>query len=71
MRKFDCDICFTPMIVAPDFMRSVKARDSEFTTNEGNMRSLFFFKEILDASETIGIWCLLSLMCGDCQFGVN
>ncbi|KAJ8006762.1 hypothetical protein DPEC_G00110580 [Dallia pectoralis] len=33
VRKYDCDICFTPMIVAPDFLRSVKARDSEFTTN--------------------------------------
>ncbi|KAM9407812.1 LOW QUALITY PROTEIN: tRNA-dihydrouridine(20a/20b) synthase [NAD(P)+]-like [Salvelinus alpinus] len=36
VRKFDCDICFTPMIVAPDFMRSVKARDSEFTNNEAD-----------------------------------
>ncbi|KAE8295375.1 tRNA-dihydrouridine(20a/20b) synthase [NAD(P)+]-like [Larimichthys crocea] len=34
VRKYNCDICFTPMIVASDFMRSVKARDSEFTTNE-------------------------------------
>ncbi|KAM3875251.1 tRNA-dihydrouridine(20a/20b) synthase [NAD(P)+]-like [Diretmus argenteus] len=36
VRKYDCDICFTPMIVAADFMRSVKARDSEFTTNEAD-----------------------------------
>ncbi|XP_069545633.1 B-cell receptor-associated protein 29-like isoform X2 [Brachyistius frenatus] len=34
VRKYNCDICFTPMIVAADFLRSVKARDSEFTTNE-------------------------------------
>ncbi|XP_058490290.1 B-cell receptor-associated protein 29-like isoform X2 [Solea solea] len=34
VRKYDCDICFTPMIVAADFLRSTKARDSEFTTNE-------------------------------------
>ncbi|XP_033182210.1 B-cell receptor-associated protein 29 isoform X2 [Anabas testudineus] len=34
VRKYSCDICFTPMIVAADFMRSVKARDSEFTTND-------------------------------------
>lgn len=34
VRKYNCDVCFTPMIVAADFMRSVKARDSEFTTNE-------------------------------------
>ncbi|XP_056139151.1 B-cell receptor-associated protein 29-like isoform X2 [Lampris incognitus] len=36
VRKYDCEICFTPMIVAADFMRSVKARDSEFTTNESD-----------------------------------
>ncbi|XP_061781388.1 tRNA-dihydrouridine(20a/20b) synthase [NAD(P)+]-like [Nerophis lumbriciformis] len=34
VRKYNCDVCFTPMIVASDFVRSVKARDSEFTTNE-------------------------------------
>lgn len=34
VRKYNCDVCFTPMIVACDFMRSAKARDSEFTTNE-------------------------------------
>lgn len=34
VRKYSCDICFTPMIVASDFLRSSKARDSEFTTNE-------------------------------------
>ncbi|XP_061575262.1 tRNA-dihydrouridine(20a/20b) synthase [NAD(P)+]-like [Cololabis saira] len=34
VRKYNCDICFTPMIVATDFLRSNKARDSEFTTNE-------------------------------------
>ncbi|XP_036432924.1 B-cell receptor-associated protein 29-like isoform X2 [Colossoma macropomum] len=36
VRKYGCDICFTPMIVAADFMRSVKARDSEFTTNSSD-----------------------------------
>ncbi|XP_018581735.2 tRNA-dihydrouridine(20a/20b) synthase [NAD(P)+]-like [Scleropages formosus] len=36
VRKYDCDICFTPMIVAADFMRSIKARDSEFTTNKAD-----------------------------------
>uniref|UniRef100_A0A8C6S8Z4 tRNA-dihydrouridine synthase n=1 Tax=Neogobius melanostomus TaxID=47308 RepID=A0A8C6S8Z4_9GOBI len=34
VRKYGCDICFTPMIVAADFMRSEKARDSEFTTSK-------------------------------------
>ncbi|KAM9853516.1 tRNA-dihydrouridine(20a/20b) synthase [NAD(P)+]-like [Aulostomus maculatus] len=36
VRKYSCDICFTPMIVAADFMRSIKARDSEFTTNDSD-----------------------------------
>ncbi|XP_064417532.1 tRNA-dihydrouridine(20a/20b) synthase [NAD(P)+]-like isoform X2 [Latimeria chalumnae] len=33
VRRYGCDLCFTPMIVAADFVRSAKARDSEFTTN--------------------------------------
>ncbi|XP_048863870.1 tRNA-dihydrouridine(20a/20b) synthase [NAD(P)+]-like isoform X1 [Brienomyrus brachyistius] len=36
VRKYDCDVCFTPMIIAADFMRSAKARDSEFTTNQAD-----------------------------------
>ncbi|XP_044279307.1 tRNA-dihydrouridine(20a/20b) synthase [NAD(P)+]-like isoform X2 [Varanus komodoensis] len=36
VRKYNCDLCYTPMIVATDFVRSVKARNSEFTTNQGD-----------------------------------
>ncbi|KAM4874000.1 tRNA-dihydrouridine(20a/20b) synthase [NAD(P)+]-like isoform 2-T4 [Thomomys bottae] len=36
VRKYCCDLCYTPMIVAADFVRSIKARDSEFTTNQGD-----------------------------------
>ncbi|XP_039210414.1 tRNA-dihydrouridine(20a/20b) synthase [NAD(P)+]-like isoform X1 [Crotalus tigris] len=36
VRKYNCDLCYTPMIVAADFVRSVKARHSEFTTNQGD-----------------------------------
>ncbi|KAF7665109.1 hypothetical protein LDENG_00155000 [Lucifuga dentata] len=36
VRKYNCDICFTPMIVAADFLQSVKARDSEFTTSQSD-----------------------------------
>ncbi|XP_074050037.1 tRNA-dihydrouridine(20a/20b) synthase [NAD(P)+]-like isoform X1 [Macrotis lagotis] len=36
VRKYNCDLCYTPMIVAADFVRSIKARDSEFTTNKGD-----------------------------------
>uniref|UniRef100_A0A8C6YD16 DUS-like FMN-binding domain-containing protein n=1 Tax=Naja naja TaxID=35670 RepID=A0A8C6YD16_NAJNA len=34
VRKYDCDLCYTPMIIAADFVRSLKARHSEFTTNQ-------------------------------------
>ncbi|GCB76213.1 tRNA-dihydrouridine(20a/20b) synthase [NAD(P)+]-like isoform X1 [Scyliorhinus torazame] len=33
VRKYDCELCFTPMIIASAFLRSGKARDNEFTTN--------------------------------------
>ncbi|KAM5172745.1 tRNA-dihydrouridine(20a/20b) synthase [NAD(P)+]-like isoform 1-T3 [Mantella aurantiaca] len=36
VRKYGCDLCYTPMIVAADFVKSSKARDSEFTTNKGD-----------------------------------
>ncbi|XP_066490106.1 tRNA-dihydrouridine(20a/20b) synthase [NAD(P)+]-like isoform X2 [Tiliqua scincoides] len=36
VRKYNCDLCYTPMIVAVDFVSSVKARHSEFTTNQGD-----------------------------------
>ncbi|XP_014213929.1 tRNA-dihydrouridine(20a/20b) synthase [NAD(P)+]-like [Copidosoma floridanum] len=34
MRKYDCDLCFTPMILADAFVQSSKARDSEFSTSK-------------------------------------
>lgn len=33
VRRYNCDICFTPMILADSFVQSAKARDNEFTTN--------------------------------------
>lgn len=33
VRSYDCDICFTPMILADSFKISDKARNNEFTTN--------------------------------------
>ncbi|XP_032895604.1 tRNA-dihydrouridine(20a/20b) synthase [NAD(P)+]-like isoform X1 [Amblyraja radiata] len=36
VRRYDCDLCFTPMIIASAFLKSGKARDSEFTTNFGD-----------------------------------
>ncbi|XP_077120913.1 tRNA-dihydrouridine(20a/20b) synthase [NAD(P)+]-like isoform X2 [Ranitomeya variabilis] len=36
VRKYGCDLCYTPMIVAADFIKSAKARNNEFTTNQGD-----------------------------------
>lgn len=64
VRKYNCDICFTPMIVAADFVRSAKARDSEFTTNERELlhdgvvllllRHHFYFTESLHKHVSLG-----------------
>lgn len=32
VRKYECDLAFTPMIIANSFVQSLKARDNEFTT---------------------------------------
>lgn len=32
VRRYACDICFTPMIMANSFVQSSKARENEFTT---------------------------------------
>lgn len=37
VRKYDCDMCFTPMIMSDSFVKSAKARDNDFTTNEGKV----------------------------------
>uniref|UniRef100_UPI0037E9BA18 B-cell receptor-associated protein 29-like isoform X2 n=1 Tax=Semicossyphus pulcher TaxID=241346 RepID=UPI0037E9BA18 len=59
VRKYDCDICFTPMIVAADFMRSVKARDSEFTTSE-NDRPLIVQFAAHDAQSLADAACVVA-----------
>lgn len=34
VRLYDCDLAFSPMILADSFYKSQKARDNEFTTNQ-------------------------------------
>ncbi|KAG8223137.1 hypothetical protein J437_LFUL000559 [Ladona fulva] len=36
VRDYDCDVCFTPMIMSDSFVRSAKARDNELKTSEGD-----------------------------------
>ncbi|CAI5785227.1 tRNA-dihydrouridine20a/20b 20b synthase NADP+-like isoform X2 [Podarcis lilfordi] len=59
VRKYDCDLCYTPMIVAADFVRSVKARHSEFTTNQGD-RPLIVQFAAKDAHVLAEAACIIS-----------
>ncbi|XP_028603004.2 tRNA-dihydrouridine(20a/20b) synthase [NAD(P)+]-like isoform X2 [Podarcis muralis] len=59
VRKYDCDLCYTPMIVAADFVRSVKARHSEFTTNQGD-RPLIVQFAAKDAQVLADAACIIS-----------
>uniref|UniRef100_A0A673JE02 Dihydrouridine synthase 4-like (S. cerevisiae) n=1 Tax=Sinocyclocheilus rhinocerous TaxID=307959 RepID=A0A673JE02_9TELE len=59
VRRYDCDVCFTPMIVAADFMRSAKARDSEFTTNKTD-RPLIVQFAAKDAQTLADAACVVS-----------
>lgn len=34
IRRYDCDLAYTPMIMSNSFIRSSKARDIEFTSHE-------------------------------------
>lgn len=34
VKKYNCDICFTPMIMADSFLQSIKARNNDFITNK-------------------------------------
>ncbi|UYV83308.1 DUS4L [Cordylochernes scorpioides] len=58
VRKYDCDLCFTPMIVSSSFINSVKARDSDFTTNAEDRPLIVQFAasngtDLADAAEII------------------
>lgn len=33
VRKYDCDLAFTPMIISNSFVKSIKARDNDFTSS--------------------------------------
>uniref|UniRef100_T2MH84 tRNA-dihydrouridine synthase n=1 Tax=Hydra vulgaris TaxID=6087 RepID=T2MH84_HYDVU len=34
VRRYNCDLAYTPMIMADSFIKSIEARDSDFTTNK-------------------------------------
>eukprot|EP01114_Cavostelium_apophysatum_P008996 TRINITY_DN22069_c0_g1_i1.p1 TRINITY_DN22069_c0_g1~~TRINITY_DN22069_c0_g1_i1.p1 ORF type:complete len:351 (+),score=60.42 TRINITY_DN22069_c0_g1_i1:98-1054(+) len=70
MKRWGCDITFTPMIVAKDFNASQFARDSEFTTNKFDRPLIAQFaanngKDLADAAFKIAQYCDgIDLNCG-------
>lgn len=58
VRKYNCDLAFTPMIVSNSFISSIKARDNEFTTCKEDRPLIVQFaadnaKDFADAAEII------------------
>ena len=58
VRKYGCDVAFTPMIVSNSFVNSIKARDSDFTTNESDRPLIVQFaasnaNDFADAAEIV------------------
>ncbi|XP_015524197.1 tRNA-dihydrouridine(20a/20b) synthase [NAD(P)+]-like isoform X1 [Neodiprion pinetum] len=49
VRKYNCDLCFTPMIMADSFVQSAKARNNEFTTHKNDIPLIAQF-----AAKTVG-----------------
>ncbi|XP_011873690.1 PREDICTED: tRNA-dihydrouridine(20a/20b) synthase [NAD(P)+]-like isoform X2 [Vollenhovia emeryi] len=70
VRRYGCDICFTPMILADSFVQSSKARDNEFTTHEDDQPLIVQFaaktvNDFIDASEMVAPYCNgVDLNCG-------
>lgn len=70
VRKYDCDICFTPMILADSFVQSSKARDNEFSTNPIDKPLVVQFaakyvSDFLGAAEMVAPYCDgVDLNCG-------
>lgn len=56
--RYGCDLVYTPMIVSDSFVKSVKARDMEFSTNSGDHPLVTQFaasnpKDFADAAEIV------------------
>uniref|UniRef100_A0A1B6M4W7 tRNA-dihydrouridine(20a/20b) synthase [NAD(P)+] n=1 Tax=Graphocephala atropunctata TaxID=36148 RepID=A0A1B6M4W7_9HEMI len=70
VRQYNCDLCFTPMIMADSFVKSAKARDNDFTTNEDDRPLIVQFaannvEEFVSAAEIVSPYCDgVDLNCG-------
>ncbi|XP_066962678.1 tRNA-dihydrouridine(20a/20b) synthase [NAD(P)+]-like isoform X2 [Macrobrachium rosenbergii] len=70
VRKYGCDLCFTPMIISNSFIQSVRARHSDFTTCKEDRPLIVQFaannsEELADASRLVAPYCDgVDLNCG-------
>ncbi|XP_050444266.1 tRNA-dihydrouridine(20a/20b) synthase [NAD(P)+]-like [Adelges cooleyi] len=70
VRMYECDLCFTPMIMADSYIKSPKARAHEFQTDDGDSPLIVQFgannsSDFVDASEMIISQCDgVDLNCG-------
>ncbi|XP_034941488.1 tRNA-dihydrouridine(20a/20b) synthase [NAD(P)+]-like [Chelonus insularis] len=70
VRRYNCDICFTPMILANSFVQSAEARENEFTTNSEDKPLIVQFAakdpiDFADATELVAPYCNgVDLNCG-------
>ncbi|XP_076758634.1 DNA repair and recombination protein RAD54-like okr isoform X2 [Xylocopa sonorina] len=70
VRRYNCDICFTPMILADSFVQSEKARENEFSTMDMDKPLVVQFAaknvhDFLNAAEMVAPYCNgVDLNCG-------
>ncbi|XP_065178708.1 tRNA-dihydrouridine(20a/20b) synthase [NAD(P)+]-like isoform X2 [Sycon ciliatum] len=70
VRQYECDVAFTPMIIADSFVHSAKARANEFTTSEVDRPLVVQFaaktaEEFSTAAQLVSPYCdAVDLNCG-------
>ncbi|XP_054275740.1 tRNA-dihydrouridine(20a/20b) synthase [NAD(P)+]-like [Macrosteles quadrilineatus] len=70
VRKYECDLCFTPMIMADSFVKSSEARANDFKTNEGDRPLITQFgannlEDFISAAQMVAPYCDgVDLNCG-------
>lgn len=62
VRKYQCDLAFTPMIISDSFVKSIKARDTDFTTSYDDRPLIVQFAaknsdEFANAVEIVAPYC--------------
>nr|XP_047146872.1 tRNA-dihydrouridine(20a/20b) synthase [NAD(P)+]-like isoform X3 [Hydra vulgaris] len=63
VRRYNCDLAYTPMIMADSFIKSIEARDSDFTTNKDDRPLVVQFaannaEDLALAAEIIYPWAM-------------